>query len=168
MLFQRSKTPPSILTLVIMAAVSAATLNIFLPSLPNMAEAFDVSYAVMQLAVSGYLLLTAVFQLIIGPLSDRYGRRPISIVSFSIFALACLGAALSTSIEAFFVFRFLQAAAVTGFVLSRAMIRDVYGPNDAASMIGYVTMGMALIPMLAPVFGGFWTQPLAGGRISGR
>jgi len=155
MLFQRPKTPPSILTLVIMAAVSAATLNIFLPSLPSMAEAFDVSYAVMQLAVSGYLLLTAVFQLIIGPLSDRYGRRPISIVSFSIFALACLGAALSTSIEAFFVFRFLQAAAVTGFVLSRAMIRDVYGPNDAASMIGYVTMGMALIPMLAPVFGGF-------------
>ena len=155
MVFRPPQTPPSIFTLVIMAAVSAATLNIFLPSLPNMADAFGVSYAIMQLAVSGYLFLSGFVQLIVGPLSDRFGRRPISAWSFGIFALASIGAALSTTIEWFFAFRFLQAAAVTGFVLSRAMIRDVYGPKDSASMIGYVTMGMALIPMLAPVFGGF-------------
>ncbi|MEO0343178.1 MAG: multidrug effflux MFS transporter [Pseudomonadota bacterium] len=153
-------TPPSILTLVIMAAVSAASLNVFLPSLPKMAVAFETSYAVIQLAVAGYLFLTGFVQLLIGPLSDRYGRRPVALVTFGTFALASIGAALSQTLELFFVFRALQAAAVAGFVLSRAMIRDVYGPDDAASMIGYVTMCMALIPMLAPVFGGFLDDAL--------
>lgn len=138
-----------------MAAVSAATLNIFLPSLPSMAEDYGVSYGVIQLAVGGYLLLTAIMQLIIGPLSDRYGRRVVSLGAFGLFTFAAAGSALSETVEWFFVFRFLQAAAVAGFVLSRAIIRDMYGPNEAASMIGYVTMGMALIPMVAPIVGGF-------------
>ncbi|MEM0977471.1 MAG: multidrug effflux MFS transporter [Pseudomonadota bacterium] len=155
MQFTPPKTPPSIPTLVLMAAVSAASLNMFLPSLPSMASHFDVSYSVIQISVSGYLFLTGFVQLLIGPFSDRYGRRPVALASFATFALASIGAALSDDIYLFFLFRFLQTGAVSGFVISRAMIRDVYGPNEAASVIGYVTMGMALIPMLAPVFGGF-------------
>ncbi|MEM9716206.1 MAG: multidrug effflux MFS transporter [Pseudomonadota bacterium] len=143
-----------------MAAVSAAALNMFLPSLPKMADDFGVSYGIIQFAIAGYLFLTAFAQLIIGPLSDRYGRRPVALWTFGIFALASVGTALATSVIWFFIFRFLQATAVAGFVLSRAIIRDVHGPKNSASVIGYVTMGMALIPMVAPIFGGFLDDTL--------
>ena len=67
-------TPPHVLTLVLTAGVAALSLNIFLPSLPSMAAHFGVDYAVMQLSVSLYLAMTAVLQIFIGPVADRYGR----------------------------------------------------------------------------------------------
>ena len=70
-------TPPHISTLILIAALPALSMNMFLPSIPIMAVHFDVDYKVMQLSVSLYLAVTAVLQLLIGPLSDRYGRRPI-------------------------------------------------------------------------------------------
>jgi len=147
-------TPPHITTLVLMTATASIATNLFLPSLPTMAEEFGTSYAIIQLTVTGYLALTGFVQLAIGPISDRVGRRPVMIATLAIFVLASIGAAYATSLTAFLAFRAVQASSVAGFVISRASIRDMVGREQAASMIGYVTMGMALAPMIAPTVGG--------------
>jgi MFS transporter, DHA1 family, multidrug resistance protein len=151
-------TPPHIVTLVLITGVAALNMNMFLPSLPSMAAYFQADYALVQLAVSGYLGLTAGLQLVVGPLSDRYGRRPVVLVSFAIFLAATIGCILAGSIETFLAFRMAQTAVASGMVLSRAIVRDMVGPSEAASMIGYVTMGMALMPMVGPMIGGFLDQ----------
>jgi DHA1 family bicyclomycin/chloramphenicol resistance-like MFS transporter len=135
--------------------MAALSMNIFLPSLPGMTAYFDTTYAIMNLSISMYLAFTALLQLFIGPISDRVGRRPVVLVSFVIFFIATIGCLLSTSIEVFLFFRMLQAFIVTGMVLSRAIVRDIVDDKKAASMIGYVTMGMAMVPMFAPAIGGF-------------
>ena len=130
----------------------------FLPSLPRMTTYFQTDYSVMQLSLSLYLAATAVLQLIIGPLSDRYGRRPVVLICYAIFILASVGCLFATTIEVFLTFRMLQGAVAVGLVLSRAIVRDMVPQREAASMIGYVTMGMALVPMVAPMIGGALDQ----------
>lgn len=147
-------TPPHISTLILLAALPALSMNMFLPSIPAMADHFNVEYYVMQLSVSLYLAMTAVVQLLIGPLSDRYGRRPIIQLGGVIFIIATLGCILAPSAGIFLGFRILQAVIATGMALSRAVIRDMVPADQAASMIGYVTMGMSLSPMIGPFIGG--------------
>ena len=154
-IYLNNSTPPHILTLVLLAGMAALSMNIFLPSLPGMTAYFNTTYAIMNLSISMYLAFTALLQLFIGPISDRVGRRPVVLVSFVIFFIATIGCLLSTSIEVFLFFRMLQAFIVTGMVLSRAIVRDIVEDKKAASMIGYVTMGMAIVPMFAPAIGGF-------------
>ena len=151
-------TPPHVMTLVLLASVAAASMNIFLPSLPGMAAYFNADYGFMQLAISAYLGVTAVLQLIIGPLSDRFGRRPVLLGALSIFLLATLGCILSPNAGVFMIFRMIQGAVAAGMVLSRAIVRDMVEPSEAASMIGYITMGMSLVPMIGPVLGGYLEQ----------
>ena len=150
----RRRSPPHILTLVAMAALPALTMNIILPSLPRMAQHFGVDYALMQLAVSLLLLTNAVVQVVIGPVADRYGRRPVMLVAMAIFLLATAGTLIAPTAEVFLAMRMLQAISATGMVLARAVVRDMYPAAQAASMIGYVTMGMSIAPMLAPTIGG--------------
>ena len=147
-------TPPHIATLILIAGLAALSLNVFLPSLPSMAAHFGVPYALMQLSVSLYLVATAILQVFIGPISDRYGRRPVMLVATTIFTLATLGAMLAPGFGLFLACRLLQATIATGFVLSRAVVRDMVPQDQAASMIGYVTMGMSIVPMIGPVIGG--------------
>ncbi|AZQ66248.1 Bcr/CflA family efflux MFS transporter [Silicimonas algicola] len=147
-------TPPHILTLVLMAGLGAMNMSAFLPSLTHMAEHFDTSYQVMQLSVPLYLAVTAVIQVAIGPISDRYGRRMVTLVSQGIFVFAILGCLVAPNVESFLAFRMLSGAVAVGLVLSRAIVRDMVSQDEAASMIGYVTMGMALVPMVAPMIGG--------------
>lgn len=151
-------TPPHIITLVLMAGLAAMNMAVFLPSLPRMTTYFGTDYGVMQLSVSLYLAATAVLQLIIGPLSDRYGRRPVVLLCFVFFILASFGCLFAPNIEVFLAFRMLQGAVAVGLVLSRAIVRDMVPQSEAASMIGYVTMGMALVPMVAPMIGGALDQ----------
>lgn len=140
------------------AGISALNMSIFLPSLNTMALYFKTDYAIMQISLSGYLATTAVLQVLIGPISDRYGRRSITLIALAIFVIATIGALLSTAIEAFLFFRMMQAAVATGLVLSRAVVRDMVPQEQAASMIGFVTMGMALVPMFGPMIGGALDQ----------
>ncbi|WP_171123017.1 multidrug effflux MFS transporter [Ruegeria sp. HKCCA4707] len=149
-----AQTPPSLVTLIFATALSVLSLNMFLPSLARMAEDFQVDYALVNFSVAGYLAVSAILQLIVGPLSDRFGRRPIMLIGLGIFAIASLGCVLAESIWVFLGFRLLQAAVVAGPVLSSASIRDRYAPNEAASKLGYVAMAMALAPMLGPMLGG--------------
>ncbi|MCC5970638.1 MAG: multidrug effflux MFS transporter [Pararhodobacter sp.] len=147
-------SPPHIATLILIAGLSALSMNIFLPSLPGMAEYFAVDYGVMQLSVSLYLAVSAVLQVLIGPLSDRYGRRNVLLIAMGLFVLASIGTLLAPTAEAFLLFRMAQAVIATAMALSRAVVRDMVDEAQAASMLGYVTMGMAIVPMVGPVIGG--------------
>ena len=148
-------TPPKIVTLILMAGLSALTMNIFLPSLPGMAAWFGVSYGVMQQSVALYLALSAALQVVIGPISDRYGRRKVLLWALALFLLATLGTLLAPNATVFLIFRMAQAVIAAAMVLSRAIVRDMVSDAEAASMIGYVTMGMSIVPMVGPVIGGF-------------
>lgn len=152
--FLDRSTPPKIVTLILLAGLSALTMNIFLPSLPGMAAHFGVPYGVMQQSVALYLALSAALQIVIGPISDRYGRRRVLIWSLVLFLLATLGTLLAPNASVFLIFRMAQAVIAAGMVLSRAVVRDMVADAQAASMIGYVTMGMSLVPMIGPVIGG--------------
>jgi DHA1 family bicyclomycin/chloramphenicol resistance-like MFS transporter len=147
-------TPPNIVTLVVLSGLSALTMNIFLPSLPGMAVYFGVPYGVMQQSVALYLALSAALQIVIGPISDRYGRRKVLLGSLGLFVLATIGTLMAPTATVFLTFRMAQAVIASGIVLSRAVVRDMVADERAASMIGYVTMGMSLVPMIGPVIGG--------------
>lgn len=148
------RTPPHLLTLVALSGVSALSMNVFLPSLPGMARDFGVEYGVMQLSVSAYIGASAVLQLLGGPLSDRFGRRPVVIWGLVGFLLATIGTLMATTATTFLVFRLLQSVITVCMLVPRAVVRDLYDGDRAASMLGYVTMGMAVVPMMAPVAGG--------------
>lgn len=152
--FLSRSSPPHIITLVLIAGLSALSMNIFLPSLPKMATYFQTDYGLMQLSVALYLGMNAALQIIVGPISDRFGRRPVLLWGTALFVLATLGCLLAPTIEIFLLFRMAQAVIVTGLVLSRAVVRDMVPQEQAASMIGYVTMGMAVVPMVGPAIGG--------------
>ena len=152
--FLDRRTPPKIATLILLAGLSALAMNIFLPSLPGMAEYYGVSYGLMQQSVPLYLALSAGLQIVIGPISDRFGRRKVLIGALILFLLATLGTLVAPTAGVFLFFRMAQAVIASGMVLSRAIVRDMVADEEAASMIGYVTMGMSLVPMIGPVIGG--------------
>lgn len=147
-------TPPSFATLVALTAVSTLSLNMFLPSLAAMAADFGVAYATMNIAVAGYLAVTAVLMLIIGPISDRYGRRPVMLVAVTVFTAASAVCLMTDDVAVFLAARLTQGMMVAGWALSMAAIRDTSEPGQAASRIGYVAMAMAIVPMLGPMVGG--------------
>lgn len=147
-------SPPRFATLVLLTGLSVLTLNMFLPSLPNIASDLKADYTFVSLSISGYLAMTAVLQLIIGPLSDCFGRRPVLLACMALFTLASLGCTLATNIWVFLGFRVFQGAVIAGYTLSLAVIRDTMSPERAAGLIGYVSMAMATAPMIGPMIGG--------------
>src|SRR6056297_557430 len=151
-------TPPHILTLILLAGISALAMNIFLPSLPGMTAYFDTEYRLVQLSVALYLAVNASLQVVMGPISDRLGRRPVILGGLGIFIIATLGCIFAPNILIFLTFRMIQATVVVAMVLSRAVVRDMVPEREAASMIGYVTMGMAVVPMIGPAIGGVLDQ----------
>ncbi len=159
-MFRSASSPPRFSTLILLTGLSLLSLNMFLPSLSNMAVDFRADYSLVSLSIAGYLAITAVLQLLIGPLSDRFGRRPVLLVCLAIFILASLVCALTTDIWVFLAFRVLQGVVIAGWALSLAMIRDVAPPREAASLIGYVSMAMAVSPMIGPIFGGALDEAL--------
>ena len=127
---------PHIVTLVLIAAMSAVPMNMFVAALPAMAKYYDTNYGIMQLAITGYLFMTGITQMVAGPLSDRFGRRPVLLGAFAVFIAASIGCALAPSIEVFLFFRGIQAVSASGVALSRTIARDMVGPARAASLIG--------------------------------
>ena len=126
----------------------------FLPSLANIANAFDADYALINLSIAGYAGMTAIVQLIAGPLSDRFGRRPVMLGALGIFILASLGCFLAEDVWVFLGFRLLQSAVISGYAISMAVVRDTNTTEKSASLISYITAVSAIAPMIGPVIGG--------------
>ncbi len=139
-----------------MVALGPISTDLYLPSLPAIGAAFGVSNAEVQLTLSVFLAGFAVSQLVYGPLSDRFGRRPVILGGLALYLLATIVCAFAGSIEVLILARFLQAlGACVGPVLGRAVVRDIYGRERAARMLSYMGMAMALAPAFGPILGGF-------------
>jgi len=151
---QTAVAPPRFITLILLSGLSVVSLNMFLPSLSNIAADFQADYALVNLSIAGYAAMTAVLQLIMGPLSDRFGRRPVMLAGLAIFCLASLGCLLAADIATFLIFRMMQAAIISSSTVSLAVIKDSSNTQKAASLIGYLAMAWAVAPMLGPMFGG--------------
>jgi len=158
-------TPPRLFTLILLSGLSVVTLNMFVASLSNIAEELQADYALVTLSIAGYAGMTAVLQLVIGPLSDRFGRRPVILAGLLIFILASLGCLFATNIWTFLIFRLLQGAITSGLVISNAVVRDMVPVQEAASLMGYLAMAWAVAPMLGPMVGGVLDE-LFGWRAS--
>ncbi|MCR8914404.1 Bcr/CflA family multidrug efflux MFS transporter [Marinobacter panjinensis] len=145
-------------TILLAAAVALGPLAIdmYLPALPSMGESLSAGTGQVQLTLSIYMAGFAFAQLICGPLADRFGRKPIMIGGFLLFAVASVICALATNIETLILSRFLQAlGGSAGPVLGRAAVRDIYSPREAAKIMAILASIMALAPAIAPTIGGF-------------
>ena len=150
---------PSFIILVAISAIGPLALNLFIPSMPGLEKTFGVPYGTVQLTLTLYLIGMAVCQLIYGPASDRFGRRPMLLAGLSLFFIASVLAAIAPTIEALIAARLVQAiGGSAGIVLARAMVRDVFTREKSASVISYITMAFVVAPMIAPVLGGFLEQ----------
>ena len=152
--FLNRETQPSMLMLVLLASISALAMNSFLPSLPNMAEHFGSSTALMGLSVGVYLGTSAIFQILVGPLSDRIGRRTVSLWALIIFSVVSISCVYAPNTFVFMVLRALQAIAACTFVVARAVVRDTTETQASGSKIAYISMGTAICPMFGPALGG--------------
>jgi MFS transporter, DHA1 family, multidrug resistance protein len=150
------RTPWRLLALLIaMTGVGSLSLNILVPAIPSMVVKFATEPANVQLTVSLYLLGLAVAQLIFGPLSDRFGRRPVVLAGLALATVASTAAIFAANIASLITARVVQSlGASTGQTIGRAIIRDLYDREQAASMIGLVTSVVVLMPMAAPLIGG--------------
>jgi len=150
---------PTIMTLIAVSTINPLAMNIYLPSLAGMVAAFGTTTSKVQMTMSLYLAAVAITQIFIGPLSDRYGRRPVIVWGMLIFVLGSIICIAAPTIEMMFFGRIIQAAGgCTGLILGRAIVRDLYDREQSASMIGYVTMGMTIGPMIGPALGGWLDQ----------
>jgi len=147
------------LILMLTAAAGPFSMQVFLPALPAIQRSFNVSQSVAQLALSLSMVSIAISTLIYGPLSDRFGRKPVLVGGMILFLGGSLLSTFAPSIGALIVGRIIQAAGSgSGMVLGRAIVRDAYGAAEAPKIIHYLTMAMVTAPMVAPVIGGFLTD----------
>ena len=144
--------------IILLAAVSAlgpSSMQILLPALPIIRSTYTVSSEVAQLTLSLSMLAIAIGTLFFGPMSDKYGRKPIMLIGLCITIVGSIACWLANSIEWLIVGRFIQAfGGAVGLVLARAIVRDVYGAEEAARVIATLVMVMVVLPMLSPALGG--------------
>ncbi len=146
---------PSIPVLVGLTALMPLGMHIVLPAIPTVARSFDASVATIQWSVSLYMIAVAAAQLIYGPLSDRYGRRPPLLVGLGIFIIGSILCAVAPTAPLLFAGRLVQGAgACVGMVLGRAMVRDIYQSDRAVVVLAYISMALMSVPGIAPIVGG--------------
>jgi MFS transporter, DHA1 family, multidrug resistance protein len=138
-----------------LVAIGPLSTDLYLPSLPSIGRDLAADVALTQLTLSAYMCAFALVQLVYGPLSDRFGRRPLAIGGIALYVAATLACALASTIEALIWARVAQAAgACAGVVLGRAIVRDVYGREGAARALAAVGSVMAFAPAIGPILGG--------------
>jgi DHA1 family bicyclomycin/chloramphenicol resistance-like MFS transporter len=141
--------------LALTTALGPLSVDMYLASLPAIETAFAATTAQAQLTISVYLVGFAVAQIIYGPFTDRYGRRPVLLFAIALFTVASLGCAVAPSIVALDAARFFQAVGgAGGIVIARAIVRDLYAGARAGRELSLMGATMGLAPIIAPVIGG--------------
>jgi DHA1 family bicyclomycin/chloramphenicol resistance-like MFS transporter len=144
-----------LLLLMSMTAIGSMSLNILVPAVPHLVKVLASDTETIQLTISLYMFGLALAQLFTGPLSDRFGRRPVILCGFSLATLASLAAIAASNAPVLIAARFLQAiGGATGVAVGRAIVRDLFGRERSAQMIGLIASAMAVAPMIAPFIGG--------------
>jgi DHA1 family bicyclomycin/chloramphenicol resistance-like MFS transporter len=142
------RSPATVLLLAALTALGPLATDMYLPALPAIARGLNAGADQVQLTLSLYMAGFAISQLLCGPLSDHYGRKPILLAGFSIFTAASVLCALAPNIETLLLGRFLQSfGGAVGPVLGRAAVRDIYQPLEAGRILAYMATAMALAPI---------------------
>lgn len=141
--------------LVVMTGIAPIALYMLVPALPVLVATFGSDVAVAQMTVSLFMVGLALSQLIMGPLSDRFGRKPVLLAGLSLMVVASVGCIFAQTLPHLIAARFLQAlGGATGMVVSRAIIRDLYSRDRVGAMISLVIAVMMIAQMLSPLMGG--------------
>ena len=152
----KSFKPSLVLVLGALAAFGPMSIDMYLPSLPNIGEHLHATSGQVQFTLAIFFIGLAVGQLIYGPLSDRFGRKPLLYIGIGLYTLASLGCAWAPNIETLTMMRLLQSlGGCAGLVLSRAIVRDLFDHEGAAQMFSALLLVMGVAPILAPLAGGW-------------
>ena len=139
-----------------LVALGQISTSIYIPSLPSLVESLATDAEKVNLTLSMFLFGFAVGQLVYGPLSDRFGRRPVLLVGIALYVAASIACTFATTIEGLIAGRLAQGmAACAGPVIGRAIVRDVYGPTRSAKAMAYIGVALAISPAVAPIIGGY-------------
>ncbi len=147
-----------VLTLTLLLGLQPMTTDLYLPALPGLVQDLGASMAQAQLTLTALLLAFGLSQLVWGPLSDRFGRRPILLIGLLAYALAAVGSALSQTMDQLILWRTVQGAAMgAGVMCARAIVRDLYAPARGANVMSQGLSGLGLIACVAAPLGGLVT-----------
>lgn len=150
-----------ILLLAILLGSQPVTTDLYLPALPGMRESLGASMSQVQLTFSAMLLSFGASQMVWGPLSDKYGRRPILLWGLGIYIISCIASVFAPSIYWLIMARIGQGIAVGAAVMcSRAIIRDLYAPIDGTKIMSKALSGLGVLACTAPLLGGYLTEHL--------
>jgi DHA1 family bicyclomycin/chloramphenicol resistance-like MFS transporter len=139
-----------------LTALTALSVDMSLPALPRLTAVFATTPDKAQLTLSVFLVGFAIGQLAYGPVSDRFGRRPVLLFGLVVYTIGGIGCALASSIDQLILFRLLQGiGGCVGRVMGPAIVRDEFHAQKGAQVLSYVTLVMALAPLIAPVIGGY-------------
>ena len=157
-----------------LATLGPFSIDAYLPAFAGIQSSLEATPLEIQQTLSGYLFAFGIMFLFHGALSDSFGRRPVILVAIVVYTIASTGAAIATTVQALIAWRVVQGLSVgAGMVVGRAMIRDLFGPEDAQRLMSMVTLFFGLAPAVAPVIGGllfvglgwrsvFWFLALVG------
>jgi DHA1 family bicyclomycin/chloramphenicol resistance-like MFS transporter len=152
---------PLLLLLIAISAIGPMALNGVLPATGVVMVELSTQYETAQLVLTVFLFANLVSQLVMGPLADQHGRRPIMLINLLIFVIGSVICYFASSIEILLFGRFVQGIGVAACVfLPRTIVRDIYSAGKAASMIGYMTTAMMVAPLFGPALGGWITDTL--------
>lgn len=142
--------------LALMSAMGPISTDLYVPALPQLAQELSATPARVQWTMSAYLIGFALAQILYGPVSDKFGRKPVLLAAFAIYLAACLASFSAQSIEWLTAARFVQGIGGAGpIIVARAIVRDMYTGARAGQQLATMTSIMGLAPILSPIIGGF-------------
>ncbi len=149
----------AILILALLLSIQPVTTDLYLPALPALTRSLGAPVSVAQLTLSGLLLAFGCSQLVWGPLSDRFGRRPILLVGLSIYTVASIGSALAPSMSLLILWRIAQGTAMGSVVMcARAIVRDLYTPLEGARAMSKALTGLGFVACICAPLGGLLAE----------